>query len=282
MNWRIKILAKLALSRLNLSYATWHRLGIFVHGNMDDTDYALHIAQQHLSRLNSTQSIEGSTCLELGPGDSLASAIVANAYGAKKFYLVDTGKFADENLSIYAAIATKLRAKGLKPIDFSNISSTSEMLEMVNAEYLTNGLNSLKTVQSDSIDFIWSQAVLEHVRISEVGPLFTEFFRILKPGGLMSHSVDFKDHLGGALNNLRFSSRLWESNLMANSGFYTNRIRYGEMLQRMENAGFQANSAEAEQWDTPKILRHQLAKEFRNLSDSDILTYRGKFVLRKN
>ena len=41
---------------------------------------------------------------------------------------------------------------------------------------------------------------------------------MIRPGGLCSHVVDLKDHLGGALNNLRFSQRVWESRTMAGSG----------------------------------------------------------------
>lgn len=89
-----------------------------------------------------------------------------------------------------------------------------------------------------SIDFIWSQAVLEHIRKSEFLDTMLELHRILRPNGVCSHVVDLKDHLGGALNNLRFSEKLWESNFMASSGFYTNRIRYSEMLDIFHQAGF--------------------------------------------
>ena len=156
------------------------------------------------------------------------------------------------------------------------------MLDLINSKYLTKGIKSLELIESNSIDFIWSQAVLEHIRIADLDALFTEMFRILKPGSYMSHSIDFKDHLGGGLNNLRFSKRVWESDLMANSGFYTNRVRYSEMLQKLENAGFNIISAEAEKWENTKISRKELAKEFKNLSQDDILTYRGNIIVSKN
>lgn len=282
MNWRIKILAKLILSRFNFSYATWHKLGIFVHGNMDNTDYALQVAEKHLFSLKAKRPLEGAVCLELGPGDSLASAVVAHAYGAGKFYLVDTGKFANTNLAVYAEITKKLREKEADAADFSTTTSIEEMLDLINSKYLTKGIKSLELIESNSIDFIWSQAVLEHIRIADLDALFTEMFRILKPGSYMSHSIDFKDHLGGGLNNLRFSKRVWESDLMANSGFYTNRVRYSEMLQKLENAGFNIISAEAEKWENTKISRKELAKEFKNLSQDDILTYRGNIIVSKN
>lgn len=47
--------------------------------------------------------------------------------------------------------------------------------------------------------------------------------------------------LGGALNHLRVLERLWESRLMAESGFYTQRLRYSEMLALFNEAGFRAD-----------------------------------------
>jgi len=41
-------------------------------------------------------------------------------------------------------------------------------------------------------DLIFSNAVLEHV--TEPQMIFTELFRLLKPGGVMHHQIDFKDH----------------------------------------------------------------------------------------
>ena len=58
-----------------------------------------------------------------------------------------------------------------------------------------------------------------------------ELRRIQRSEGVGSHCVSISDILGGKLNDLRFSRRIWESSLMANSGFYTNRLRYRELLR---------------------------------------------------
>ena len=65
-----------------------------------------------------------------------------------------------------------------------------------------------------------------------------ELFRILKPNGVCSHRVDLRDCLDGGLNNLRFSEARWEDALFRKSGFYTNRIRFREMVEIFEQAGF--------------------------------------------
>ena len=50
--WQIKILAKILLRRLPLSYAFWKRLGIFKHGQMDSVDYSYKIFKAHFDRVN--------------------------------------------------------------------------------------------------------------------------------------------------------------------------------------------------------------------------------------
>ena len=55
---------------------------------------------------------------------------------------------------------------------------------------------------------------------------------------MISHQIDLRDHLGGGLNNLRFSDSLWESNFFVKSGFYTNRISFDKMISIFENISF--------------------------------------------
>jgi hypothetical protein len=65
-----------------------------------------------------------------------------------------------------------------------------------------------------------------------------ELFRIHKPGSFSYHIVDLHDHLGGALNSLRFSEKFWESPVVQNAGFYTNRLSMSEMEDMAKKAGF--------------------------------------------
>lgn len=98
-----------------------------------------------------------------------------------------------------------------------------------------------------------------------------EFQRILKKDGIASHQVDLRDHLGGGLNNMRFSHKIWESGFFAKSGFYTNRIRFSEMIDLMTNAGFHVDVIKTELWESLPISRRSLSKEFSGLSDDDLL-----------
>ena len=46
-----------------------------------------------------------------------------------------------------------------------------------------------------------------------------ELRRVLRNDGVFSNRVDLRDHLGAALNNLRFPESLWERNAIAKRRF---------------------------------------------------------------
>ena len=68
--------------------------------------------------------------------------------------------------------------------------------------------------------------MLEHVRRFEFLDIQNECMRVLCADGICSHRVDLRDHLGGGINILRFSKRLWESDSFTRSGFFKNRIQF--------------------------------------------------------
>jgi SAM-dependent methyltransferase len=272
--WYAKIAAKIVLSRVPLGYHLWRRLHIFRHGMMESHEYAFSIFKSHFDSAPFIRKSKGFVALEIGPGDTLFSAICSRALGAEHTYLMDIGYFATIDVAPYRAMADYVANKGLHVPDLSEALSLGDVLEACDAEYLTSGLNSLRSIASNSVDFIWSHAVLEHIRLHEFGEFAFELRRILRSDGACSHGVDLGDHLGGALNNLRFSKRWWESAFMANSGFYTNRIRYSEMVRIFESAGFRVRTSMIHRWERLPTSRKRMSLEFRNWPDKE-LTVRG-------
>jgi hypothetical protein len=108
--------------------------------------------------------------------------------------------------------------------------------------------------------------------------MLRELRRIQRQDGVSSHRVDLRDHLGGALNNLRFRERTWESGFVSRSGFYTNRIRYTEMLKLFREAGFEVEVTNVERWTHVPTACHKMATPFRDLSEEE-LTVSGFDVL---
>ena len=265
--WRLRIAAKMVLSRLPIDYGAWRRLSIFHHGDMDRPEYASNVFHRHYDRVLLPERPEGVVGLELGPGDSLASALIGRSHGFGRVWLVDVGRFVGTDLEPYQELARLLHDGGLNVPDISSATSVPELLSICSAEYLTQGIESLRCIPDESVDFIWSQAVLEHIRRDEFPDLLTELRRVMRHGGVCSHRIDLRDHIGGALNNLRFSDRAWESRLMAESGFYTNRIQFTEMLDLFKRSGFEPEVVQVDRWGDLPTARAKLAKEFSEIED---------------
>lgn len=277
--WWIRVLAKIVLSRLPLQYSFWQRSHLFVHGLMDEPDYAYRVITAHMHRLD-RHSLEGQVVLELGPGNGLFTAVVACALGARRTYLVDAGAFAGEDVAPYRTCATYLREMGLQAPTLDDCESVSDVLRACSALYLTRGVEDMREIPTASVDWIFSQAVLEHLRLGSFDAIVGEMRRMLSSSGMTTHQVDLKDHLGGALNNLRFSNRVWESRFMANSGFYTNRLRLSQIVNAFREAGFDVHTADVSRWTQLPTPRRKLARPFRELSDDELLVRQFDLVTR--
>ena len=280
--WWAKIGAKVVLSRVLSGYGLRRKLGLFLHGNLDQNvtqhrAFVTNVLAQH-ARIAGTK-VE--SLLELGPGNSLGTALFAGAQGVGRVWLSDVGDFAESEMDFYRRLAAMAEADhpGFSArVDFSG---RAKMLASLNATYLTTGTASLAEIPSGSLDLILSTAVLEHVGRAEFATLAREMLRVLRSGGTAYHEVDLMDHLGGAQNNLRFSDAVWESPLMANSGFYTNRLRCCEVLAIMDEAGFEVALARVARWPAAPTPRSTLAKQFSGFPDDEMLIANFGMLLRK-
>lgn len=268
--WQLKMLAKICLSKLPVKYTHWRKLRLFRHGAMNKGKYALNNFKGHCERILNSSSFSGRALLELGPGDSIATGLIAHAYGTKKTYLVDVGNFAERDYKIYHQMLAEWETEGITS-DLKECCSFEDLCAKSGTIYLTEGLQSLRSIPAGSVDIVFSTAVLEHIRRSEFTAIMTELHRILKPDGFGSHQIDLKDHIGGSLNNLRFSERVWESSLFAKAGFYTNRIRFGEMLGFFKQSGFRVKVIRKNSWPSLPTPRDKMWYPFRSLPDSDLL-----------
>ena len=57
---------------------------------------------------------------------------------------------------------------------------------------------------------------------------------------------------------------------MANSRFYTNRLRYSELLRLFREAGFEPEVVRKLEWETLPTARRKMAKQFAVLSEEDL------------
>lgn len=267
--WWAKIAAKLVLSRLPVGYSIWSRLGLFRHGAPDAARMVRSFEEAFAAWRGDGERPFGSF-LELGPGDSLGHALSAKARGAQSIYMVDVGDFATHDERHYRAIARELAALALPAPAADAPLDRSGVLAVTGARYLCEGVRSLQGIPDACIDIVYSTAALEHVNRDEFEPVLRELYRVLKPGGIGYHGVDLRDHLGGGLANLRIPSRLWEQPWFARSGFYTNRLRYREIIAMSRRVGFRVQVPMATVWKRLPVRRRQLAAEFRGHGEDDL------------
>jgi SAM-dependent methyltransferase len=275
--WWVKLSTKVVLSRLPISYHFWKNFALISHGGMDEPEYAYQVFTQHFNRFKSPN--REFVSLELGPGDSLFSALISKALGGSKTYLVDVGDFAGKDIKKYQAMAKFLKDKNLPVENIENCQTLTDILELCSASYLTSGLTSLKNIPDSSVDFIWSHGVIELIRRSELLETLKELRRIIKPHGICSHLIPLVDSLG-ELNSLRFSQDVWESKFMADSGFYANRLRYSQLLELFKSAGFATKVVQTRRWDTLPTPKAKLSKEFIAMSDEELSVYSFSVILQ--
>ena len=267
----MKIALKIILSRLPIDYQKWSGLDLFRHGNPHDMLQYIDKFIKHFNLAFPSHKPVDFVCLELGPGDSIATGIIAHSFGAKKTYLIDVGEFATKDIKYYKSFVELLKKKNIKTMDISNINSFDQLLEKFNIIYLKEGLYSLEKLPDKSLDFIFSHSAIEHIRLDQLPIIMNETHRLIKENGRISHNIDLMDHLDYSLNSLRFSEKTWESQLFANSGFYTNRLRYSQIIKLIENSGFEIIYKDNGAWKEIPIEKKYFHKGFEKLNKEDLL-----------
>jgi SAM-dependent methyltransferase len=233
--------------------------------------------------------LRGARVLELGPGDNLGLALRFLAAGAGEVVTLD--KFAvprDEahEAAIYRALLDRLgpeereRASAALAGDGRFDPRRLRALTGLSIEEAPGAL------EPESFDVILSVAVLEHVYDPDAA--LAAMDRLLRPGGVMLHQVDFRDHamFTGAgshpLTFLTISPRVW--GLMTRHTGRPNRRLSGWWRDRLGDRGYQVRLhvtdvlAESGRDELIAEIRPRLSREFRDLPDEDLGTT-GAFVV---
>lgn len=139
-------------------------------------------------------------------------------------------------------------------------------------------VRDLRELADASADVIVSNSVLEHV--TDVDALFSQCRRVLAPGGIMLHQVDYRDHFFKyPFHFLKFSRRTWETWL--NPGDLT-RQRLDDHLFALDRAGFEA-------WTLSSVLDPlglaevlpRLSREFRDKDLEILAVTQARIAARK-
>jgi len=249
------------------------------------------------------------TVAELGPGDSLGIGLAALLSGSHNCYAFDVVKFANaqENLKIFEELVElfQMRARIPDQSEFPAVKPYLNSYEfpghVLTQEHLTRSLSKgrldsirdaivrlgddeesqrqigycapwdkKEVIKENSVDMIYSQAVLEHV--NDLEHTYRALNRWLKPGGFMSHQIDFKCH-GYAQQwngHWAYSDLTWRL-IQGTRPYSLNRQPHSTHVDLLRKNGFQITCDQTIN-ETSGITRRQLARRLQHLSDEDLVT----------
>lgn len=280
----------------------------------DSARYCYSVWLRHLKRIAACGfPTQFETVAELGPGDSLGVGIAAMLSGANRYFAFDAVAFARSasNLATFDELAAMFeRREPLPgPGEFPQISPTVDSLDfpdrLLDAALLAGTLaperkNAIRAalagersdgigvryaapwtdaafIESESVDLAFSQAVLEHV--DDVAETYRALHRWLKPGGIMSHAIDFKSH--GLTRDWfgHWTVPAWQWKLVRGRRPYMiNRVSASQHVELLRAAGFEI--VLAQRTDAVPAPRAELAREFAAMPDDDLRTS-GMFVIAR-
>jgi len=207
-----------------------------------DVHYAIQVADNYFIHLPTGASfLKNRVVMEAGPGINFGTALIFACYHARvivtDMYLAPW----DENYhpALYSLLREKLSKErpglDMTPLD-TLIARGKYTPDIITC--LSTPLEDLSVVSGESIDIIFSNAVIEHLH----DPLqaFREMERITRHKGRGFHQVDFRDHrdFDRPLEHLLMNKNSFEELFATQHGECGNQYRHNEIRHFIEDAGF--------------------------------------------
>jgi hypothetical protein len=286
-------------------------------GGTAEAQYCYGVWMKHLSLLwrAGMRSIPGMVA-ELGPGKSLGCGLAALLSGVERYAALDVVRHASaattvpllEPMSALFRNRAPRSAKGWPDYDDmlderlfpSRILTDERLSRSLAAPRLAELSDAVQTldakkqhpwlrygtwrhapgvVVAGEADLVFSHVVLSLVEDQE--PFYQSCALWLKPGGWMSHQIDFSsldvtDHWNG---HLQYSEAVWRI-IVGQRPFFVNRERLSRHLALMQKYGFEIEAVERFV-RADGIERSRLAPRWRDMSDDDLTCATAFIVARK-
>jgi SAM-dependent methyltransferase len=253
------------------------------------------------------------TIAELGPGDSIGAGLAGLLCGAERYSALDVVQHANpvSNVVIFDELVELLRSRADIPGggEFPDVgprlgdyrfpariltearlqralhpNRVARLRDAVLGEdpggligYRVPWLDA-SVIERGSQDVVFSQAVLEHV--DALPQAYRAMRDWLKPGGYVSHQIDFKCHdLADTWDgHWRYGDLRWNL-LRGPAVWFINRQPYSEHVRLLRETGFRV-LAEQPVTRKPSFERRSLARRFREMPEAD-RSISGAYVLAR-
>ncbi len=228
--------------------------------------------------------------LEIGPGINLGPGILLTLNRVKKYYGVDVYKDPNFNhpATLYSMDQLFKRFPTLIQEPVENVLSKKNgkfVLNQDRVKYLSPYYSSNLPIKDNYLDFLYSHAAFEHFVTPK--ETITEIHRVLKPGGIIAHQIDLRDHRDNAkpLEFLKLDAKEWRSQFTdENIHVYTNRWRVNDYKEAFEEAGFTILEIEPQNPTNYKVTeaqRRTFHKDFQKYSLDELSVLSFFIVARK-
>lgn len=248
-------------------------------------------ALNHHKIFSAYKSSEDSVVYEIGCGWHLAMALAFSTFGYASIkaldvtnhvraelintilqYFKEDGKFGKDHLVIF---------------DSDNIKQ--KIYDAYRIDLLIPGDSAHTGLEDQSVDFIYSQAVFEHISPELLPAIMKECHRVLKDDGVISFCIDYKDHYSSfdksitPYNFMRYSEKAWKK--YNPPMHYVNRLRHIDFIRIFQQAGFdivEETVFRPDDWEK-QLMALPISKEFSERYTLDELSIvSAKLVLRKS
>jgi SAM-dependent methyltransferase len=202
--------------------------------------------------------VSGTSFFEMGTGWYPAFPFCLFLGGARSVITVDLNRHVKPELTIRMAgalgrflpVIAEATGRPERELARSQSGLAAALRRGASLEEATGGVvtycapsdASATTLAAASVDVVFSNSVLEHVPRPVIERCLTEARRILRPGGVVFHSVNCGDHYAYVdrtihqLNYLQFSDADWR--IWNNRFLYQNRLRAVDFVTMARAAGF--------------------------------------------
>src|SRR4029077_3572224 len=227
--WIAKALAQKSISRLGL-LPLYHRAQQ-IRGRLRGFHPDLRI--EYAGKLAADIGLErllNATVVEIGTGWVPVVPIALNLLGARLVHSFDLTRHLLENLTLRTlglfpeCLAELARRSGAPCEELRNRltrigmpHSFQRLCEAIGFVYHAPLDFTHSALAAESVDVVFSNLVLEHVTPAALVGILRESRRILRPGGVCWHNIDFTDHYAATLvglshtNFLRYSDWFWNA-----------------------------------------------------------------------
>jgi len=301
MNWKSKVLIQFLLSHLPKG----EQINFLLQNLITKSHSPEKIEQRipslvkKLWQINDYKKLQGLSVLEIGTGWDCINALLFYFMGAKIIYTYDhvphvrykllkeaIGQIENQIDKIQSITKIPKYVLVNKVIRLKDATNIKMIFKRANIKYKAPADATKTLLPDNSIDLVFSYAVLEHISEDTINNLMIETKRILKKNGIVYHAIGLHDHYAGfdksisKVNFLRYPEWLW-SFFIKNKISYHNRLREKEFISIFKKYGAKIemlkNGIDYEDIKTLKTMK--IDKRFSGMTYKELAIYYSEVIL---